>query len=199
MVEVGPCLECGHARGPHRPDCPCSCHAVHSPDELANHPGWISNGELTGEYVRPPSKWDNEVERIAIYLYRAERNWARDARWLDAGKPVRKGYLDRAWAVASMCNFPNHSDALNRLSPLCPCDPNPETSDGPQQECPVDGDGVTFVEEVRRLESVERAAQEYALSCLCNGGTDSPELNADINTKFGVLLDAVRTNGEFRG
>jgi hypothetical protein len=37
------------------------------------------------------------------------------------------------------------------------------------------------------------------LSCLCNGGTDSPELNADINAKFGVLLDAVRTNGQFRG
>lgn len=35
MGEVGPCLECGHARGPHRPDCSCSCHAVPSPDELA--------------------------------------------------------------------------------------------------------------------------------------------------------------------
>lgn len=50
-----------------------------------------------------------------------------------------------------------------------------------------------------RLKAVEKAAAEYALSCLCNGGTDSPELNADISDKFGKLLDAVRTNGEFRG
>lgn len=35
MVEVGPCSKCGHARGPHRPDCSCSCHAVPSPDDLA--------------------------------------------------------------------------------------------------------------------------------------------------------------------
>jgi hypothetical protein len=53
--------------------------------------------------------------------------------------------------------------------------------------------------EFDRLRLVEQAAREYMLSCLCNGGTDSPELNADINTKFGALLDAMRTNGEFRG
>lgn len=53
--------------------------------------------------------------------------------------------------------------------------------------------------EYDRRGKVEQAASEYMLSCLCNGGTDSPELNADINTKFGALLDAVRTNGEFRG
>jgi len=53
--------------------------------------------------------------------------------------------------------------------------------------------------EYDRRGAVEQAVAEYMLSCLCNGGTDSPELNADINTKFAVLLDAVRTNGEFRG
>jgi hypothetical protein len=122
-------------------------------DELPNAPGWVTNGELTGEYVRPPSKWDDQVERIAIYLYRAERGWAWDARWLDAGTSVRKDYLDRAWAVAGMCNFPIHTDTLNRIRPLCHCDCNPETSSGPEQECPLDGDGVTFVRYVQRLEA----------------------------------------------
>lgn len=118
-----------------------------------SEPGWITNGELVREYVRPPSQWDDQVERIAVYLYRVERAWAQDARWLDAEAAVRKDYLGRAWAVASMCNFPNHTDTLNRLSPLCPCDMNPETSEGPLQECPIDGDGVTFVRYVRELEA----------------------------------------------
>lgn len=56
--------------------------------------------------LRPPSKWDAQVERIAIYLYRVERAWAQDARWGEAEGPVRKDYLSRAWAVAGMCNFP---------------------------------------------------------------------------------------------
>lgn len=116
-------------------------------------PGWITNGELTNEWVRPPTQWDDQVELIAIYLYRVERGWAQDARWLDAGTAVREDYLGRAWAVAGMCNFPTHTDVLNRLRPLCPCDMNPETTDGPSQECPIDGDGITFVNYVRELEA----------------------------------------------
>lgn len=54
------------------------------------------------------------------------------------------------------------------LMPLCPCDLNPETSDGPQQECPVHGDGATFVEDVQvmraRLAELEagEATTEWA-------------------------------------
>jgi hypothetical protein len=120
--------------------------------------GWITNGELVGEYVRPPSKWDRQVECVAIYFYRTERAWVQDAVWSKAEESVRKDYLGRAWAVASMCNFPSHTDALNRLRPLCSCDLNPETTDGPSQECPIDGDGITFVDYVRRLERVGEAA-----------------------------------------
>lgn len=49
---------------------------------------------------------------------------------------------------------------LHGLMPLCPCDLNPETTDGPQQECPLHGDGTTFVAVVRALEAVRRRAGE---------------------------------------
>jgi hypothetical protein len=39
-----------------------------------------------------------------------------------------------------------------QLAPLCPCDSNPSTSDGPQQECPIHGDGASFVGYVQALE-----------------------------------------------
>lgn len=47
----------------------------------------------------------------------------------------------------------------HHLAALCPCDLNPSTTDGPQQECPVHGDGVTFVDELTRLRGVERRAR----------------------------------------
>lgn len=37
------------------------------------------------------------------------------------------------------------------LSPLCPCSTDPSYIDGPQQECPIHGDGDTFVAEVQQL------------------------------------------------
>lgn len=44
--------------------------------------------------------------------------------------------------------------ALHRaLEPLCPCDLNTSTTDGPQQECPLHGDGVTFVEWVTEMQN----------------------------------------------
>lgn len=52
------------------------------------------------------------------------------------------------------------------LEPLCPCDPNPATTDGPQQECPLHGDGVTFVAEVLEL----RAELEQRRASVTTGG-----------------------------
>ena len=48
------------------------------------------------------------------------------------------------------------------LMPLCPCISDPSMSDGPQQECPVHGDGDTFVGEVKGLRSVLDRAIEVA-------------------------------------
>lgn len=46
--------------------------------------------------------------------------------------------------------------------------------------------------EVDRLKAVEAAAAGYVKSCLCNGGTDVPELNADIAARFRSLCDEVQ-------
>lgn len=43
---------------------------------------------------------------------------------------------------------------VERLTELCPCSSDPE-ADGPEQECPVHGDGVTFVRDVQRLVAVQ--------------------------------------------
>ena len=51
--------------------------------------------------------------------------------------------------------------ALARLMPLCACDFNPATTDGPQRECPVHGDGETFVKHVQRLERLLVAALAF--------------------------------------
>lgn len=38
------------------------------------------------------------------------------------------------------------------LLPLCPCAaPNPSSTDGPERDCPIHGDGTTFVGQVRAL------------------------------------------------
>lgn len=47
---------------------------------------------------------------------------------------------------------------LSMLNQLCPCDTNPATTDGPMQECPIHGDGTTFVSDVRWLEHIRVAA-----------------------------------------
>jgi hypothetical protein len=45
--------------------------------------------------------------------------------------------------------------------------------------------------EYDRRGSIKQAAAAYIKSCLCNGGTDEPELNADISAKWRALADAV--------
>jgi hypothetical protein len=57
-----------------------------------------------------------------------------------------------------------HLMELNRsLEPLCPCDVNPETTDGPDQDCPLHGDGVSFVTQVR-CERAELAARRASVT-----------------------------------
>ena len=60
---------------------------------------------------------------------------------------------------------------LNRsLDPLCPCDVNPETTRGPEQECPLHGDGVSFVQQVR----YERAELAQRRASVTTGGPPAP-------------------------
>jgi hypothetical protein len=63
------------------------------------------------------------------------------------------------------------------LAPLCPCDPNPSTTDGPQRECPLHGDGITFVGEYRALqnENIElRRELEARRASVTTGGLPAP-------------------------
>lgn len=47
-----------------------------------------------------------------------------------------------------------------RLVPLCPCKHSGANMDV-EQECPVHGDGTTFVNHVQRLEATAQAARTY--------------------------------------
>lgn len=61
----------------------------------------------------------------------------------------RAYYADQLMAVTSS------------LAPLCACDRGVEGVETPLQECPVHGDGVTFVAYVRALEAVAVAARAF--------------------------------------
>lgn len=58
----------------------------------------------------------------------------------------------------------------------------------------VEADDDAIADKLHRLRAVEKAAAAYIKSCLCNGGTEAPELNADIGAKWQALADAL--NGE---
>lgn len=47
------------------------------------------------------------------------------------------------------------------LAPLCPCGPASPDTQGPLQECPLHGDGTTFVTRQRWLEHLFDRAKEY--------------------------------------
>ncbi len=68
---------------------------------------------------------------------------------------------------------------VDRLTELCPCDTNPETTGGPEQACPVHGDGVTFVADVRRLVAVQQCAR-----ALVDGASSA--ISSDV-----MLVDSV--------
>lgn len=48
------------------------------------------------------------------------------------------------------------------LEPLCPCAPGHPNNDGPQRECPIHGDGETFVAYVQALEALLRAGRGWS-------------------------------------
>lgn len=49
-----------------------------------------------------------------------------------------------------------------RLAPLCPCQHNGASLD-PEQDCPIHGDGDTFVDYVRKLEALMHAARGWTV------------------------------------
>ena len=48
-----------------------------------------------------------------------------------------------------------------------------------------------LVGEITRRKNIEATAAAYVQSCLCNGGTDEPALNASIDYAFAALVSAL--------
>jgi hypothetical protein len=83
--------------------------------------------------------WGDEIERVAAYLYRDDHDWHPAAVWSALDDTTRARYRKRADAVAAMLGFPYHAKVVAQLDRLCPCDPNPETTQGPEWNCPIHG------------------------------------------------------------
>lgn len=82
-----------------------------------------------------------------------------------------------------VCTGASAREALDQLAPLCPCTAgNPADWDGPQQDCPIHGDGATFVAMVRWWRAVEGAAMGWAAE-----GPD--RLDDGENVLFDLLRD----------
>lgn len=63
--------------------------------------------------------------------------------------------VNNAYAVGE------HRRLTEVLGPLCPCGPSSPDTQGPLQECPLHGDGTTFVAWVNWLEHLLRRAKDY--------------------------------------
>jgi hypothetical protein len=77
---------------------------------------------------------------------------------------------------------------VDQLAPLCPCGHGPEDYDGPQQDCPIHGDGSTFVDLCRWRDRVVGGAHAL-LGAL---DTNRPDVVTDVPAvnRLRELLDA---------
>jgi hypothetical protein len=89
-----------------------------------------------------------------------------------------------------------------QLSALCPCITSGPDVDGPAQECPVHGDGETFVAEVQRLRQVEHAAHAVVGRVLAAGdqvrveeGSAMDELAQLLGVELPTVSYVVPTEG----
>lgn len=81
-----------------------------------------------------------------------------------------------------------YAEICKGLAPLCPCDYNPATTDGPQQECPLHGDYTTFVADVQIRERITQAAIAY---CEAPDSAQDPEGAAVVPFLYEELCEAV--------
>lgn len=128
--------------------------------------------------------WDGDIERVAAYLYRDEHGWGDGPTpWRELVEADRTVYQKRAHAVAAMLHFPHDAQVVSELARLCVCDPNPETTDGPQRECPIHGE---LPEAVIRIGRILWAAERYVMAGLCG--------NPDVREELATLIEAARTD-----
>jgi hypothetical protein len=77
---------------------------------------------------------------------------------------------------------------VDYLAPLCPCDLNPATTDGPQQECPIHGDGAAFVAMCRWRDAVVATVTTYR-GAVADDGQATGANGAELWSRLCELLD----------
>lgn len=80
------------------------------------------------------------------------------------------------------------STTLDQLAPLCGCNAGPDT-DGPEQDCPIHGDGQSFVALCRWRDQVVAAAHTVRETS-GRGPADNVEVDDDAFERLDDLLDA---------
>jgi hypothetical protein len=137
--------------------------------------------------------YDREVERVAAYLYRDEHGWSREANWAALSAGERKPYESRANAVAAMLGHPYHAKVVHQLARLCPCDPNPETTDGPQRDCPIHGEMpdavIAIADAIRAVDRVRQIVDEWGKGL--DPRAACAQIDIAVHTPY---LDAVAPN-----
>lgn len=113
-----------------------------------------------------PDEWGDQIERVAIYLYREERNWAEEPRWDELPEATRSAYVKRARSVGYMFNFPNHTNIVRQWDRLCPCDHHAETTHGPERDCPIHGEMPYAVDRLVRLAAAANPAPPVDVAIL---------------------------------
>jgi hypothetical protein len=138
--------------------------------------------------------WDGEIERVAAYLYRDEHDWHPEAVWSELDDTARQTYLKRADAVAAMLSFPYHAKVVAQLDRLCPCDPDPETSQGPERECPIHGEQPYAVLALAQAVRIADAAEKLFPT---QGGSATSDRHWEYVDH--AALDELRTALHLRG
>lgn len=128
--------------------------------------------------------WDDQIERVATYMHHSEHGWARSDSWADLPVERKRELIEKARTLGSMFNFPGHTDIVAGFDALCVCDHNPETTNGPERECPIHGETPWAVMRLVLAERVTEAARTYVHPARC------PEM--DPQEAYQVLTEAVR-------
>lgn len=113
--------------------------------------GWVDTDALRAEIARLAGV-GRERDRLRAELAHARDDLATATHYRDKHRAERdalRSEVDRLRAEVVRVQGDAAGLAL-ALRPLCPCSPKPHI-EGPLRECPIHGDGATFVAEVQEM------------------------------------------------
>ena len=129
------------------------------------------------------SGWEDEIERVAAYLYREDTGWTEGPMpWRALPEVLREPYRKRASAVAAMLSFPYHARVVSELARLCLCDHNPEKAQG-EWKALIHGEQPYAT---IRIDTILHAAEAYVMAWLRG--------NPDTREELAALIEAARTD-----